>query len=142
MLKGVLSRYVWLVGNYTNDPDSACTAYSVAVQGLADDSKADLASGAGGDFRYVLGMRSLGVPIKLTEVRLLRSSNPVNLQALPEGYYGMSGDINRGRKGTYLYLIWRARETARNTWLLSTISVSLFVMNSYAPVLHCLYPRR
>ena len=104
VLNTALHSFVWLVPTFTSDPGSAQTSYSIVIQGDSNDHYQDLAKGAGGDYRY-LHSRHDGEQ-KITKVNLLRLDEA--LGDLPAGYDGRSGDINQGRGGTYLYLIWKS----------------------------------
>ncbi len=70
----------------------------------------DIARGTGGDYRYVIPEKDQREKKKISEINLLRSSNSVTVP--PNGYSGMSIDINRGRKGDFLYLIWKTVDTS------------------------------
>ncbi|KAJ3559522.1 hypothetical protein NM688_g295 [Phlebia brevispora] len=119
--KGFGGSYVWLVNNYTDTPDSACTAFRVVIQDDSDDSLQDLAKGAGGQYRYMLSMLDKGIYSKTTEARLLRSSSEVS--GPPSGYDGMSIDINKGREQDYLYVIWKTEDAQCDSYLVSGIYV-------------------
>ncbi|CCM06247.1 uncharacterized protein FIBRA_08496 [Fibroporia radiculosa] len=100
---GFGGKYVWLVPVKTNVHADALSSLSIAIQSKEDPTKQDLAAGAGGDYRYiVLALRD---PAKITALGLLRSSDP---REVPEGWNGSTEDINKGRKGDYLYLVWKS----------------------------------
>jgi ABC-type proline/glycine betaine transport system substrate-binding protein len=99
-------KYVWLVPEYTTDPNAAATAFNVSVQRIADLALDDVAKGAhGGKFRYVEPVYDAQKSVKIKEMALLRSEGVVS--SPPAGWAGMSKDINEGRGRTCLYLIWK-----------------------------------
>ncbi|GJJ12688.1 hypothetical protein Clacol_006932 [Clathrus columnatus] len=102
-----LESPVWLVPDYTSYPDESCNRFQVAIQDYQDPRLDDLAKGTNDAFRYLLSLCDSGNSEKITDVRLLRSSQLV--ETLPNGYTGMSIDINKGRSGgkSSLYLIWK-----------------------------------
>ncbi|KAJ3547348.1 hypothetical protein NM688_g5410 [Phlebia brevispora] len=119
--QGFGGSYVWLVNNFTDSPDSACTAFRVVIQDDSDDSLQDLAQGAGGQHRYMLNMLDKGIYAKTTEARLLRSGSEVS--GPPSGYDGMSIDINKARGKEFLYVVWKTEQAQCNSYLVSGISV-------------------
>jgi len=67
----------------------------------------DLAAGAGGDYRYLSVLtNSPGLPTLpiINSVSLWRTGERQN--GPPNGYSGITNDINAGRGGDYLYIIW------------------------------------
>jgi hypothetical protein len=66
----------------------------------------DLAKGAGGDYRYLRLERDGGT--KIREVRLLRRGDEADFAVVRAlGFDGASDDINKGRGGDYLYIVWK-----------------------------------
>ena len=100
------TRFVWLVPEYTTDPNTAAVCFQVSVQSIADLAFDDLAKGAGGDYRYLWPKCDSKIRAKITEVQLLRSDTSIS--APPTGWQGISADINAGRQRTYLYVIWKS----------------------------------
>ena len=98
-------RYVWLVPQYTNDPDSAVTSFQIDIQSQENPDLDDLAKGAGGDYRYLLSAQDITQINKVIEVGLLRSDQEV--PSPPDGWDGQTIDINKSRGKTYLYLLWK-----------------------------------
>lgn len=98
--------FVWLVPEFTSDPEKASTSFNIVIQPDANPDFQDLAKGAGGNYRYLHPHR--GASQKITQVNLLRLDNPIS--DLPAGYNGKTSDINKDREGTYLYLIWKGEE--------------------------------
>ncbi|KAK7032626.1 hypothetical protein VNI00_012889 [Paramarasmius palmivorus] len=103
--KGFHGEYVYLTPITTNNPNDAATSFKIVIQSHADPEKKDLAKGAGGDYRYVIPMRDPGAR-KITSARLLRSGSKQDYP--PSGFNGLSTDINQGRKGDYLYIVWKS----------------------------------
>ncbi|KAJ3559521.1 hypothetical protein NM688_g294 [Phlebia brevispora] len=103
--KGFHGSFVWLKNSLTQNIAEACTSFDIAVQDSKDSNLEDLADGAGGDYRYVLPFSDIANRNKVTGTRLLRSSQPV--LAPPKGYQGISTNINVGRKGDFLYILWK-----------------------------------
>ena len=75
----------------------------------------DLAKGAGGDYRYLLPISDTGNPNKITSLRLCRSSSAVT--SPPDGYSGMSANINSGRDKDFLYLLYQTVSAREPTFL-------------------------
>lgn len=93
--------YVWLVPEYTHIGADAATGFKFRIQNSADNSSYDLAKGAGGEYRYLFVLKDNGER-KVRYVRLSRKEREMRF----EGWEG-TGNINQGRKGSFLYLIWR-----------------------------------
>ena len=103
-------RYVWLVPRYTPVRPAAVAGFELVIQEprAADEALQDLAKGAGGEYRYLLPVKDVTKEAKVTEVALLRINEHLPLGQPPEGWSGVTGDINRHRGGTYLYLLWKS----------------------------------
>lgn len=102
------TRHVWLVPNYTTDRRSAANFVDVFIQSKADPAKCDVAKGAGGKFRYVVPRIDTAPELLITKAALLRSASAVT--TAPDGYAGISADINRDRGGDCLYVVWKGRK--------------------------------
>ncbi|KAK7417455.1 hypothetical protein QQX98_004575 [Neonectria punicea] len=61
--------------------------------------------GAGGDYRYVQWSNDRNADRLITDVALWRSDDSQG--GPPNGWDGKTQDINSGRGGDYLYLVWR-----------------------------------
>ncbi|EGX44260.1 hypothetical protein AOL_s00193g172 [Orbilia oligospora ATCC 24927] len=72
--------------------------------GHGDPARADLAKGAGGDFRLLRYEYKFAGPA-IYDVALWRSGGRQCIP--PAGWDGMSVDINEGRRGDYLYIVWK-----------------------------------
>lgn len=102
----VCCRYVWLVPIHTEDADEAATRFDLYIQEKAQSGWSDLAKGTGGSYRYLRGVPDKNVPDKITNLSLDRANSEVKDFG---GYDGHTGDINRGRALSYLYLVWKLR---------------------------------
>ncbi|RDW65891.1 uncharacterized protein DSM5745_09630 [Aspergillus mulundensis] len=97
--------FVWLIPTY-GSAATAASSIRIIIQGDADSAYYDLAKGAGGDYRYLRLERDGGA--KISEVKLLRRGDGVDFAAVQAlGFQGVSGDINEGRGGDFLYLVWK-----------------------------------
>ncbi|KAL4744284.1 hypothetical protein BDW72DRAFT_98836 [Aspergillus terricola var. indicus] len=98
--------FVWLVPRYNFETDNAVSNIRVIIQGDPDSGYVDLAKGAGGDYRYLRLERDGGS--KIQEVRLLRRNDEADFAAVRAlGFDGLSSDINKGRGGDFLYVVWK-----------------------------------
>ncbi|KAJ3557903.1 hypothetical protein NM688_g1217 [Phlebia brevispora] len=130
--EGFGGSYVWLVNNYTNSPDKACTAFNVVIQDRANDALRDLCIRANAKYGYLLNMQSNGIYSKVTTARLLRSSSAVSAGP-PSGYDGMSIDLNTDRDKDYLYVVWKVEQAQCDDYLVSGLSVTYGSLPSYQP---------
>ncbi|KAI1346400.1 hypothetical protein F5Y01DRAFT_319767 [Xylaria sp. FL0043] len=105
-------EYVWLVPEWTQDRDKAVTYFEVVITGSSQAGMSDLAKGAGGKYRYLVPQADVHIEKKLKRLALYRKSNsegPVHESDIKDrGYTDFSTDINAGRGGDYLHLIWEA----------------------------------
>ncbi|KAL9094974.1 MAG: hypothetical protein Q9163_006532 [Psora crenata] len=100
--------YVFLNPIYTNQVDEAITTCRIRIQKDAWRG-ADLASGAGGDFRYLDMDRDVANDTKYMEAALLRRSHSATIKDAP-GFDVLTIDINQGRHGDWLYLAFKTRK--------------------------------
>ncbi|EJD44425.1 hypothetical protein AURDEDRAFT_65289 [Auricularia subglabra TFB-10046 SS5] len=98
--------YVWLRSQLTGDAQKGATGFQVVLSKDPIAGQFDLASGAGGDYRYLIPTFGEEGKPHATELALYRTSWSVSTP--PPGYYGMTEDINVHRGKTYLYLVWKA----------------------------------
>jgi hypothetical protein len=96
-------KYIYIRPFLTMDRSKAICSVTVLITKTEDKSRVNLATGAKGDFRYVDVNRDANLP-PVTMLLLFRSDK--KQREPPPGFNGMSGDINRGRGGDFLYLIW------------------------------------
>ncbi|KAF7357555.1 Variant-surface-glycoprotein phospholipase C [Mycena sanguinolenta] len=103
--------YTWVVAVTTTDPTQAITGISVDVTSSSIDGLSDMASSTSGDFRYVKTSSDPNSP-KITAAALWRSPDDsvslADVQAA--GWAGMTSDINSGRSGDYLYIVWKTAD--------------------------------
>lgn len=97
------SRYVYIRPLLTDKASEAITGVRAWKQKDADGKNLDLAKGTGGDFRYVEVTRDAS-QAPVTGLFLLRSAKAAGV---PRHFAGMTVDINEGRGGDFLYLVWR-----------------------------------
>jgi hypothetical protein len=76
------------------------------TQTEVNENHLDLSRGVGKNRRYIVPTVSPSSKNKITKVGLLRSQSPIVRP--PEGYSQISRNINQGRGGDYLYLVWKA----------------------------------
>ncbi|KAH7126014.1 hypothetical protein EDB81DRAFT_698498 [Dactylonectria macrodidyma] len=104
--KGQGGAYVWLRIQWANGPSEIATSFSVEV-GDRNEGRSDLGKGAGGDYRYLVENRG-GSEWKIKDVALWRSDD--KQEQPPSGWDGITTDINVGRGGDYLYLVWKTQK--------------------------------
>lgn len=104
--------YVWLVPEYTKSVSDACTGFDVIVQKDSVSQFPDLASGCGGVYRHLKPAKDSRNQNKVVDVGLLRSpTNNTYILATTAGRFNcLTGDINKGRGGDFLYLAYRTEE--------------------------------
>ncbi|RXW20933.1 hypothetical protein EST38_g4913 [Candolleomyces aberdarensis] len=120
---GFKGKYISLVPVYTTNKDKAATRFDLilndgplpAEQVAANEERraqgkpciTDLAEGAGGLYRYLVPVADPRVTHKVTGLALLREFGGPGTDIHSLGYNGMSMDLNRSRKGDWLYVLWR-----------------------------------
>ncbi|KAL2819611.1 hypothetical protein BDW59DRAFT_164937 [Aspergillus cavernicola] len=103
---GFGGKFVWLVASYHNNRLSAMSDIKVVITDAEKPGQMDLAKGAGGLFRYLETTTSGSS--KVAELRLLRRKEQVTRETIHGlGYNGWTSDINGGRGGDFLHLVWR-----------------------------------
>ncbi|KAI9034847.1 uncharacterized protein KD926_005195 [Aspergillus affinis] len=114
--KGQDGDYVWLVPVWTTQVSDAATNVQVVIQDSEEDGHDDLASGAGGKYRYLFPQAQENNSDKIIDVQLYRSKDSLSSDALGDmGFQGMSSDINEDRGGDYLYLLWKTIDVDATT---------------------------
>lgn len=107
------SSYVWLVPEFTNTPEAACTGFQVHIQATQDTAKDNLAQGDAGIWRYLVPIKDQKVKQKITEVYLFGGTNRrvANIAAIEPGNFdGMTINMNTNRGDYCLYLLWKCVE--------------------------------
>ncbi|KAG6875389.1 hypothetical protein C0992_004019 [Termitomyces sp. T32_za158] len=87
----------------------ALTNVDLVIQSQPDTRYDDLAKGAGGSYRYLIPVRQSNQKLFISAFTLARSE--VALDEVPEKIWhslpqGATNDINKGRRGDFLYLVW------------------------------------
>lgn len=114
--KGQDGDYVWLVPVWTTQVSDAASNVQVVIQDSEEEDRDDLASGAGGEYRYLFPQPQENNSNKITDVQLYRSEDSLSSDALADmGFQGMSSDINEDRGGDYLYLLWKTIDVDATT---------------------------
>ncbi|KAL7266725.1 hypothetical protein RUND412_010719 [Rhizina undulata] len=103
---GFNGSFAWIVPTRTMDRFSGFTSFNILVQVAADPEKTNLAAGDGGNNRYINPINDDDIDDIIYDVALLRSQNAV--ADAPLGYDGISTNINAGRGGDFLYLVWKS----------------------------------
>ncbi|KAG6889610.1 hypothetical protein C0995_016136 [Termitomyces sp. Mi166 len=107
-------KHVWLVPEWTNRISQALTNFDLVVQSQDDVQYSNLARGAGGDYRYLIPVRQSNQKLFISQLTLARSVKALDdlhntiWRGLPQG---ATGDINKGRRGDFLYLVWELERT-------------------------------
>lgn len=106
--KGYGGKFVYLEPVLTANAHHALEKIRVVIYNHSHNYGPDMAKGAGGKYRY-LWLRDPGcgkiVDVTLWEARLSR---------VPEGWSGMTGDINKGHGGRDLHIVWKSVECNEN----------------------------
>ena len=102
-------RFVYLHPEWTVAREEAITELSVQRSTAPVRNYNNIAMDAKGGFRYVQGSR--GGQEGITKVGLFRVGKELSPEEIRErigqsGFSHYSEDINKGRQGDYLYLIW------------------------------------
>jgi hypothetical protein len=101
---------VWLVPKRQDDVTGAATDIQIQISDKAIEGKVDVASGAGGKYRYVNLLHDDTANEKIDKVALYRKHNNEGKVTLDDatkiGFDRVSTDINDGRGGDYLSLIY------------------------------------
>ncbi|KAB8210937.1 hypothetical protein BDV34DRAFT_220112 [Aspergillus parasiticus] len=97
--------YVWLYLLWTDSALEAITDIKILVSDEAIPGKQDLAQGAGGAYRYIGFIKG---PPPIRTINLLRRTDELTPETIKDlGFDGYSQDINAGRGGDYLHLVWK-----------------------------------
>ncbi|KAE8323835.1 hypothetical protein BDV39DRAFT_208501 [Aspergillus sergii] len=102
---GFGGEYVWLSPSWTENALEAITEIQILVSDEAIPGKQDLAQGTGGAYRYVGFIKG---PPPIRTINLLRRTEEVTPETIKDlGFDGYTQDINAGRGGDYLHLVWK-----------------------------------
>jgi hypothetical protein len=94
------------VPEWTSDPDKALTSVKAVKSDNNDPNYSDVASGAGGKYRYLIPEVDKSKSKKIGKMTLWRFWNgyrPATERITSDDW---TADINDGRGGDYLYLGW------------------------------------
>jgi hypothetical protein len=99
-------RFVWIIATFNSNQDRAISTVQIQIQDKQDENRWDLSAGTGGDYRYLHPLKEGSA--KITDIKLLRRSEKVEWATVRNlGFQGWSGDINQGRGGEFLHLVWK-----------------------------------
>ena len=106
--RGYGGQYVFLEPVWTADISQGADNIEVKLSDsfptwAKDRGQEDMAKGAGGAYRLLDIWHCKDVKEKIVEVVLWGGQ----LHRVPDGWTGMTGDLNKGRKGRYLYIVWK-----------------------------------
>lgn len=108
--KGFQGDFVYLKPVWTTDRSKAADNIKFYIeddfpQWAKDRGLKDLATGAGGDFRFIEALNE-GSNKKIVQTKLFDTQ----LARTPDTWTDFTIDINKGRGGRYLYCVWRSVE--------------------------------
>ncbi|KAF7981537.1 hypothetical protein HWV62_33125 [Athelia sp. TMB] len=104
--KDMGGSFVWLVPEYTATKAKALTSISVEIHEKPWDGHDDLAKEARGTrYRYLHFEKNPDEPKKIDQIVLVRSESSESPHVSDE-YSTLSGNINEGRGGDFLFLAW------------------------------------
>jgi len=111
MNAGLGGKYVWLHPEWTSVKEEAISDLSFKKSSTPVRNYNNLAmdSNTGGDFRYIQASRDgSGMVTKVGLFRVKQKLSPEEIKSRIQqsGFTHYSSDINEGRGGTYLYLLW------------------------------------
>ncbi|KAI1262239.1 hypothetical protein F5Y18DRAFT_399055 [Xylariaceae sp. FL1019] len=106
--KGYGGSYVWLIPRNATTPGSMVDNVWIDITSTQAPDRHDIAKGAGGDYRYMAWSNNTREGRFITDISFWRCSNGQN--SPPDGWQGMTKDINDGRGGDFLYLIWKTKQ--------------------------------
>ena len=101
--KGKGGDFVYLEPVYTTNPKDAANEIHLEITGSSRSGKVDLAKGAGGKYRYLYITNRGNTCSKITHVTLWEG----RLSAVPEGWDGKTIDLNKGRGGRDIAVVWK-----------------------------------
>lgn len=106
-----LRRFVYLKPVFTNQVKEALTDVRVRIEDNAwSGGSTDLASGAGGKFRYLQFNKDGNNDQKYEAAALLRRAGiPATINDAPK-FNVITTDINAGRGGDFLYVVFKSRK--------------------------------
>jgi hypothetical protein len=104
--KDMGGKFTYLVAEKTTNPAEAASSFHFEQSCNAQSERGqDLAAGTGGDFRYIVTIKDGPKKIRWGNVKLSRTNGSGG--EVPEGW-SCTGDLNKKRKGDFLFLCWKA----------------------------------
>ncbi|PBK98208.1 hypothetical protein ARMGADRAFT_920886 [Armillaria gallica] len=111
MNAGFKGKCVSLVPVYTNDVREAAISFEVIIQdNPSGEGLSDIAKGDGGSFRYLVPYKNERNHKKIYELALGCYNESRSAEAIRSlGYEYSTYNINKGRGGYVLYLLWKSK---------------------------------
>lgn len=108
--RGFGGDHVYLELSWTEDPNQAADKVKLILSNnwlewVSERGQTDMARGSGGKYRFLdVWHRREGCKEKIIDVVLWEGE----LGRVPDGWTDMTIDLNRGRRGRYLYIVWKS----------------------------------
>ena len=107
--KGFGGQFTYIRRHFTDNPHDAFDNVAVSITSsypswARQRGESDMAAGAGGKYRCLDVWHRRNFRDKVVEAVLWEGP----LYEVPNGWTGMTGDINAGRHGRYLYVVWKS----------------------------------
>jgi len=106
---GLGGKYVWLHPEWTSVEEEAISDLSFKKSSTPVRNYNNLAMDTGGDFRYIEASRHgsrMATKVGLFRAQQKLSPEEIKSRIQQSGFTHYSSDINEGRGGNYLYLLW------------------------------------
>ncbi|KXJ92488.1 hypothetical protein Micbo1qcDRAFT_204461 [Microdochium bolleyi] len=100
--------YVWLKVHKATKPSELVSSIWTVHRESHIAGMSDLANGAGGMFRYLHMVHDMTVNKYVTDIALWRDGS--HHDEVPHGWDGKTSDINDGRGGDFMYLVWKTKD--------------------------------
>lgn len=98
---------MWLFAEETDHHFEGASLIVIMITEDAIPGAIDLAAGAGGKYRYLHVLQDPSMSQKIAKVALYRNESAVTQEEAENmGFNRVSNDINEGRSGDYLYLLY------------------------------------
>lgn len=104
---------MWLVPEYTINPDQALTKIVFFTKTAEDPKYDDLGKGTGGDYRYLEQIRDPDENQKIVSLKLWRTDRTDWTKSELARYSGYTSDINVSRGKSTLLLCWNSEPVKR-----------------------------
>ncbi|KAF2227182.1 hypothetical protein BDZ85DRAFT_131 [Elsinoe ampelina] len=106
--KGMGGDCVWLKGHYSTSPGEMVHEIGIEMRDKGQHGVDNISKGAEGSPRFLDLKRDVNKNEFIRTYGLWRTSREQGYP--PSGWSGISNDINTGRGGDCLYIVWRFRE--------------------------------